>query len=95
MPNAPKIAIGVESIKLRVHAAPVSNVGETQTVLKRLDQLLLRIRIRKQILDALEAGARRGSKTIQEVDLIEEHRQVGREFWHGDIPLTFSYADHK
>ncbi len=54
---------------------------------KRFDELPLRIRIRKQVLDALEASARGGSKPIQKIDLVEEHREIGRELWHGETPL--------
>src|SRR2546428_1347569 len=56
-------------------------------LLELLGELLLRIWVRKQILDRFEASLRRCIETIQEVDLVEEHREVRGELWHGDSPV--------
>src|SRR2546423_13279951 len=45
-------------------------------------QLFLRVRIGKEVFDALEPGLRRRPEPIQEVDLVEQHRQIGVEFRH-------------
>ena len=49
-----------------------------------LGQLFLGIRVRKEILDPFEAGFRCRPKSIQKINLGEEHREVGGELWHVD-----------
>ena len=41
------------------------------------------VRVREQVLDPCESGIRGCGKSIQKVDLGEEHREVGGKSWHG------------
>ena len=36
----------------------------------------------EEVLDRVEAGAGRRLETLQERHLAEQHRQIGRKFWH-------------
>ena len=44
-----------------------------------------RMLVREQELDAGEAGLCRGAETLEKRHLVEHHRQVGVELWHGGL----------
>ncbi len=50
-------------------------------------ELLFRIRIGKQVFDAGEPGLRGGGETVEEVDLVPEHREIGGELRHRFAPF--------
>src|SRR5258707_9815216 len=56
-----------------------------------LGELLLRIRIRKQVLDALESGLRRGFEAVEKIHLVVEHGQIGCKLGHGVVLSEFSW----
>jgi hypothetical protein len=58
-----------------------------QTVLGQLlGQLVLVVSVGEEILDPGEAGLGRGGKSVEEIDLVEHHGQVGREIRHVSSP---------
>jgi hypothetical protein len=48
-----------------------------------LDQRLLRVGVREQVLDAGEARAHGGVEAVEEIDLVVEQREIGGEPGHG------------
>ena len=60
----------------------------TSLCLQAVGELLLRIGIGKQVLDAGEPGRRGGGEAVEKVELVVEHGEIGRELRHGFAPLS-------
>jgi hypothetical protein len=53
-----------------------------------LRELVLLVIVRKEVLHGAEPGAGGGRKAVEEIDLVEQHGEIGGEAGHGWAPKT-------